>query len=131
MNNAGRKKLKQIFDDFGDFYVGGDPIEAAGKDEEVRKNLSAKLSDMSSEVQSILDEEQEKFDNMPEGLQGGSKGDELQEKIDSLQTAVDKLEEAQSTVENDWTAESDFDIENWAEDVKNAIDEADEAATSV
>ena len=128
MNNAGRKALKKIFDDF---TMDEEAIVEAGKDEESRSTLAGTLSDMSSGVQAILDEEQEKFDNMPEGLQGGSKGDELQEKIDSLQSAVDALENAQSKVENDWSADVDFDAEDWAGNIKSDIDEAEEAATSV
>ena len=63
----------------------------------VRRNelakISVAISDLSSQVESLMDEEQEYYDNMPESFQGGDKGESTQLAIDSLQSVIDSFDE--------------------------------------
>lgn len=58
--------------------------------------LSEKLSEVRTSLESILNEEEDAFDNMPESLQETERGEQMQEYIEVMGEAISYIEEMES-----------------------------------
>lgn len=73
MNNARRKRIKQMLD--------------------IVTDISHKCDTLSSLVQDILDEESESLSNMPENLEGSDRWQSISDAVDNLEDARDSIDE--------------------------------------
>lgn len=61
--------------------------------------ISEKLSDIRTSLETILEEEEIAFDNMPESLQESERGEQMQEYIETIGEAISCIEETESSLE--------------------------------
>ncbi|MBM6866392.1 hypothetical protein H6A66_14625 [Bacteroides caecigallinarum] len=61
--------------------------------------LSEKLSEVRTSLESICEEEEDAFDNMPESLQESERGEQMQEYIETMEEAISNIEEIESNLE--------------------------------
>lgn len=61
--------------------------------------LSEKLSEVRTSLESILNEEEDAFDNMPESLQETERGERMQEYIEIMKEAISNIEEIEGNLE--------------------------------
>jgi len=73
---------------------------------ELLSDMTAKLDDIKSELETFAEEEQEKFDNLSEGLQASERGQSyeaaagaLQETVYNVESAISEIEQALSSLE--------------------------------
>lgn len=57
------------------------------------EDVTSKLYDLQSEIESILEEEQEYMDNMPENLQCSERYETAEAAVDNLESACSSMEE--------------------------------------
>lgn len=61
--------------------------------------LSEKLSEVRTSLESILEEEENAFDNLPESIQESEKGERMQEYIENIGEAISNIEETEACLE--------------------------------
>ncbi len=61
--------------------------------------LSEKLSEVRTSLESILEEEENAFDNLPESIQESEKGELMQGYIENIGEAISNIEETEACLE--------------------------------
>ncbi len=62
--------------------------------------ISEKLSELRSMLESVKDEEEEYMGNIPENLQSSERYEKAENAVDNLDAALDSLDEAISSIES-------------------------------
>ena len=65
---------------------------------EALQEISVKLEDIKSDIETLRDEEQEYVDNMPESLQSSEKHDTAENAVSSMDSAIDGLDDVCSSL---------------------------------